>query len=137
MVSDRGSRAQRPAKGGFHQLIEDAASGLSIRLGAPVQRIAWSGTGVSAILQNGERIEADRALITVPVGLLRAGLPRSIPLPPEDQRTAIGRLGYGRGCWARSTCASRGASGPSGPNGSVDCLIRPERRGTFNTVGQP
>ena len=64
---------------------------------SPVQRIAWGDSGVAAILQDGERIEADRALITVPVGLLRAGLPALDPPPPEDQRVAIGRLGYGAG----------------------------------------
>ena len=65
--------------------------------GSPVQRVAWSECGVTAILQNGEKIEAERALITVPVGLLRAGLPALDPPPPEDQRKAIGRLGYGAG----------------------------------------
>ena len=84
-------------KGGFRQLIDDAARGLSIRLGSPVQRIVWSDSGVTAILRMARRIEAERALITVPVGLLRAGLPALDPLPPEDQRTAIGRLGYGAG----------------------------------------
>ena len=67
-------------RGGFHTLIEDAARGLAIRLGAPVQRIAWSGAGVIATLQSGERIEAERAVIAVPIGLLRAGLPALDPL---------------------------------------------------------
>ena len=70
---------------------------LGIRRGAAVQRIVWNDRGVTAILQSGEKIEADRAVIAVPLGLLRAGLPALDPLPPEDQQKAIGRIGYGAG----------------------------------------
>src|SRR5262249_11337194 len=37
-------------KGGFVRLIDDAAQQLSIRRSSPVQRIAWSAGGVSALL---------------------------------------------------------------------------------------
>jgi monoamine oxidase len=120
-------------KGGFHPLIEDAARGLSIRLGSPVQRIAWSESGVSAILQNGERIQADRALITVPVGLLRAGLPTLDPLPPEDQRTAIARLGYGAGVLGKIYLRFPRRFWPERPKWFGRLPDAPERRGTFNT----
>src|SRR5260370_34713695 len=55
-------------KGGFQALIEDAARGLSIRLGSPVQRIASSESGAAAIVQQGENLEAERVLSTVHVG---------------------------------------------------------------------
>src|SRR5215471_8228387 len=84
-------------KGGFVPLVDDAACGLSIRTLLPVERIVWSEAGVSAILKSGETVEADRAVIAVPVGLLRAGLPAFDPPLPEDQRRAVGRLGYGAG----------------------------------------
>jgi monoamine oxidase len=120
-------------KGGFHQLIDDAARGLSIRLSSPVQRIAWSESGVAAILQDGERIEAERALITVPVGLLRAGLPALDPPPPEDQRIAIGRLGYGAGVLGKIYLRFPRRFWPERPKWFGRLPDSPERRGTFNT----
>ena len=120
-------------RGGFHQLIDDAAQGLSIRLGSPVQRIAWRDSGVTAILQSGEAIEADRALITVPVGLLRAGLPALDPLPPEDQRIAIGRLGYGAGVLGKIYLRFPRRFWPEQPKWFGRLPDSPERRGTFNT----
>src|ERR1700722_19209165 len=120
-------------KGGFHQLIDDAAQGLSIRLSSPVQRIAWRDSGVTAILVSGEAIEADRALITVPVGLLRAGLPALDPSPPEDQRTAIGRLGYGAGVLGKIYLRFPRRFWPERPKWFGRLPDSPERRGTFNT----
>ena len=38
-----------------------------------------------------------------------------------------------RACWARSTCASRTASGPSKPKWFGRLPDAPDRRGTFNT----
>src|SRR6185436_16299467 len=56
-------------KGGFVGLVEDAARQLIIRRSAAAERIVWSDRGVTAILQGGEKIEADRAVIAVPLGL--------------------------------------------------------------------
>ena len=61
-------------RGGFRSLIDDAARGVNVRHGVAVERVVWTGAGVTAVLQSGERIEAERAVIAVPVGLLRAGL---------------------------------------------------------------
>ena len=121
-------------KGGFHQLIDDAAQGLSIRLGSAVQRIAWRDSGVTRDPAGvARRIEADRALITVPVGLLRAGLPALDPLPPEDQRIAIGRLGYGAGVLGKIYLRFPRRFWPEHPKWFGRLPDSPERRGTFNT----
>ncbi|MFI5003209.1 MAG: flavin monoamine oxidase family protein, partial [Reyranellales bacterium] len=120
-------------KGGFHPLLEDAARGLDVRFGAPVQRVAWSGTGVRAILQSGESIEADRALVTVPLGLLRAGLPSLDPLPPQDQQIAIGRLGYGAGVLGKIYLRFPRRFWPESPKWFGRLPDAPDRRGTFNT----
>jgi monoamine oxidase len=119
--------------GGFHALIEDAADGLDLRLGAPVQRLAWSGNGVTAILQSGEKIEADRAVVTVPLGLLRAGLPALDPLPPLDQQKAIGRLGYGAGVLGKVYLRFPERFWPDRPKWFGRLPDAPDRRGTFNT----
>ena len=120
-------------KGGFLSLINDAALGLSVRLACPVQVIAWSDAGVKAILKSGEAIEADRAVIAVPVGLLRAGLPSLDPLPPEDQRTALGRLGYGAGVLGKIYLRFPRRFWPERPKWFGRLPDSPQRRGTFNT----
>jgi polyamine oxidase len=120
-------------KGGFLPLIEDAVHGLDVRLDAPVHRIVWSGPGVTAILQSGEKIEADRAVVTVPVGLLRAGLPTLDPLPPEDQQRAIGRMGYGAGVLGKIYLRFPRRFWPDQPKWFGRLPDAPDRRGTFNT----
>ncbi len=120
-------------KGCFLPLIEDAARGLDIRLNAPVERIAWSGTGVTALLRTGGKIEADRAVVTVPLGLLRAGLPTFDPLPPEDQLRAIGRMGYGAGVLGKIYLRFPRRFWPDQPKWFGRLPDAPDRRGTFNT----
>ncbi|MBV8409412.1 MAG: FAD-dependent oxidoreductase [Alphaproteobacteria bacterium] len=120
-------------KGGFVRLIDDAAQQLSIRRDSPVQRIAWSESGVSAFLQSGERIDADRAVVAVPIGLLRAGLPAIDPPPPEAQRIAIGRLGYGAGVLGKIYLRFPERFWPDSPKWFGRLPDAPDRRGTFNT----
>ena len=120
-------------KGGFKALIEDAARGLEVRLDAPVKRIAWSGSGVVALLHSGEKIEADRAVVTVPLGLLRAGLPTFDPLPPDDQLRAIGRMGYGAGVLGKIYLRFPHRFWPDEPKWFGRLPDAPDRRGTFNT----
>ena len=120
-------------KGGFLPLVEDAARALDVRFNAPVQRVSWSASAVTAILQGGEKIEAERAVITVPLGLLRAGLPAFDPLPPEEQRQAIGRLGYGAGILGKIYLRFPRRFWPDQPKWFGRLPDAPDQRGTFNT----
>ena len=120
-------------KGGFQPLIADAALGLDIRHGAIVERIGWTGTEVTAVLRGGERIAADRAVIAVPVGLLRAGLPVVDPAPPPGQRAALDRLGYGAGVLAKLYLRFPRRFWPAQPKWFGRLPDAPDRRGTFNT----
>lgn len=120
-------------KGGFRHLIEDAAEGLDVRLNAPVERIAWSGAGVTAVLADGGKIEADRVVVTVPLGLLRAGLPTLDPLPPPDQQRAVARLGYGAGVLGKIYLRFPYRFWPDEPKWFGRLPDSPDRRGTFNT----
>ena len=112
--------------GGFRTLLEDAAQNMAIRFDAAVQRIVWSDAGVTAILASGEKIEADRALIAVPLGLLArrsAGARSAAARGPAEGDRPPGL--WRRAFWARSTCAFPSASGPSIPSGSAACPMRP------------
>ncbi|MGQ0581879.1 MAG: flavin monoamine oxidase family protein [Reyranella sp.] len=120
-------------RGGFKPLLGDAAQGLDIRHGAVVERIGWSDGGVTAVLRGGEQIVADRAVITVPIGLLRAGLPALDPLPPEPQRLALGRLGYGAGILGKIYLRFPRRFWPEQPKWFGRLPDSPDRRGTFNT----
>ena len=76
---------------------------------------------------------ADRAVITVPIGLLRAGLPALDPLPPEPQRLALARLGYGAGILGKIYLRFPRRFWPEQPKWFGRLPDSPDRRGTFNT----
>lgn len=120
-------------KGGYVSLVDDAARQLSIWRSAPVERVAWSDRGVTAILKGGATIEADRAVIAVPLGLLRAGLPILDPLPPLEQQKAIGRIGYGAGILGKIYLRFPHRFWPEQPKWFGRLPDSPDRRGTFNT----
>ncbi|HLG44859.1 MAG TPA: NAD(P)/FAD-dependent oxidoreductase [Reyranella sp.] len=120
-------------KGGFKTLIDDAARGLDIRLGAPATALAWNAVGVVATLANGERLEADRAVVTLPVGLLRDGRFRLDPLPPPLQQAALARLGYGAGVLGKIYLRFPHRFWPDKSKWFGRLPDAPDRRGTFNT----
>jgi polyamine oxidase len=120
-------------KGGFIQLVDDAAEGLDVRLGTPVQRVQWSEHGATAVLKSGEALVADRIVIAVPVGLLRAGMPLLDPLPPLVQQTALGRLGYGAGLLGKIYLRFPHRFWPETPKWFGRLPDGPGKRGTFNT----
>ena len=120
-------------QGGFKPLLEDAARGLDIRLDVPVTALAWHGEGVVATLKSGERLQAERAVVTLPVGVLRDGRFRLDPAPPPEQQRAIGRLGYGAGVLAKVYLRFPHRFWPDGSKWFGRLPDSPDRRGTFNT----
>lgn len=120
-------------KGGFKTLIDDVVHGLGIRLAAPATALAWNAGGVVATLASGERLSADRAIITLPVGLLRDGRFRLDPLPPPEQQAAIGRLGYGAGVLGKIYLRFPHQFWPDKSKWFGRLPDAPDRRGTFNT----
>ena len=135
VVPDGRAGAQRPAaSGGFRTLLEDAARNMAIRYDAAVaahrlERRRRAPRSSRAV----EKIDADRALITVPLGLLRAGQPALDPLPPMDQQKAIGRVGYGAGILGKIYLRFPQRFWPEHPKWFGRLPDSPERRGTFNT----
>ncbi len=81
--------------GGFVGLIADALQGVTTSLSTAVVGISYSDSGVSLQLGTGESLKVDRALVTVPLGVLQEGSIRFNPLLPFSHRTAIASLGMG------------------------------------------
>jgi len=74
--------------GGYGNYLARLAAGLPIRLSAPVRRIDWSGQGVRVEMEDGTRLQAKAAIVTVPLMVLRDG-PAFTPPLPNTVRAAI------------------------------------------------
>jgi monoamine oxidase len=80
--------------GGYRRVTHALAVGLDIRLSTPVVRIEHGGGGVVVHTSEGA-LDATSAIVTVPLGVLKAGsIVFDPPLPPAHQ-AAIDRVGFG------------------------------------------
>ena len=80
--------------GGYDQLAERMAAGLDIRLAQEVHEIRYEDHQVNVVA--GDRTyTADWAIVTLPLGVLKANRVRFTPELPDWKRQAIGRLGMG------------------------------------------
>lgn len=79
---------------GYSQIAEHLANGLSIATGQVVTEIAWGSGGVDVTTTSG-RYHGDRAVVTVPLGVLQAGTIRFTPALPAKAVTAVRQLGSG------------------------------------------
>lgn len=110
--SINGDRASH-VRGGYARLPQALAerlarAGGSIRISAHVNEVTWSAGRVGITLTSGEVLEADTAIITLPLGVLQADAVRFTPSPAnviEDAR----RMAMGRS--AASTLSSVRAGG--------------------------
>lgn len=80
--------------GGYVKLVEALAEGLDIRTSRPVERIERLDDGVR-VTSKGEAVEGTHVIVTVPLGVLKAGSIEFVPPLPEAKRDAIERLGVG------------------------------------------
>ncbi|MGQ0672512.1 MAG: FAD-dependent oxidoreductase [Hyphomicrobium sp.] len=83
--------------GGYQPMAERLAEGLRIRLSCPVRQIRYGETGRPGvtIVTDSDVIEGDFAIVTVPLGVLKAGDIVFTPPLPSEKQTAIQRLGVG------------------------------------------
>jgi len=79
---------------GYDALIEHLARGLTVRLAHAVSGIDWSSGSVKVQTQQG-LFTAEHVVVTVPLGVLKAGGVRFSPALPLAKRQAIGQLGMG------------------------------------------
>ena len=82
-------------RGGAGQLISWLAEGIDVRKGDPVREVSRSRRDVRLTLSSGEVIRADGCVVTVPLGVLKAGKVRFEPALPAGHRRAIRNLGFG------------------------------------------
>lgn len=80
---------------GYDRLLEHMAAGLTIHLNTEVEHIDWRGPGVRVTATNGAQYDADRVIITLPLGVLQAGRVRFTPALPAAKQDAIDRLAMG------------------------------------------
>ncbi|WP_165826341.1 flavin monoamine oxidase family protein [Rhizobium wuzhouense] len=80
---------------GYDTLPKALAEGLDIRLNEPVRRIRHSAGGVTVDTVTGT-LSADHCIVTVPLGVLKAGSVVFDPPLPEPHRRAIATIGFGR-----------------------------------------
>ncbi|HUY91360.1 MAG TPA: FAD-dependent oxidoreductase [Pirellulales bacterium] len=81
--------------GGYDRLVERMAAGLDVRLGQKVERIEYEDRQVRVVLAAGETVSAERALVTLPLGVLQAGSVQFSPELPDWKLAAIARLAMG------------------------------------------
>jgi monoamine oxidase len=80
---------------GYDRLLTHVRGSIPVRTGAVVTRIAHTTDGVTVTLASGEKLRADRCVVTVPVGVLKARKITFDPVLPAEKREAIGALGSG------------------------------------------
>ena len=82
-------------EGGYRRVVLQLARGLQIRQGAEVRQIRHGKAGATVVMADGSALNASHVLVTVPLGVLKAGsIQFAPPLPPAKTR-AIERLGFG------------------------------------------
>ena len=81
---------------GCQRLVAAMAAGLDLRLGRDVAEIVRSADGVQVRGRDGTSEHGSHVVVTVPLGVLKRGVPRFSPGLPADRLTAIERLGFGR-----------------------------------------
>jgi monoamine oxidase len=80
---------------GYARLLERLAVGLPIVFRQVVQEVRWSPSGPVRVCTQRAHYEAERVILTVPLGILKAGRIRFIPPLPSWKQEAIHRLGMG------------------------------------------
>ena len=79
---------------GFQEIIQLLAQGVPVELGQTVEQVAWAGRQVQVTTSTATH-SADRVIVTLPLGVLKAGAVRFTPALPGRKRSAIAALGMG------------------------------------------
>jgi monoamine oxidase len=80
---------------GYAQILGPADSDLDIRLGTELRRVTLESDSVALATADAALGRFDAVVITVPLGVLKAGRIAFAPALPDEKQTAINRLGFG------------------------------------------
>jgi monoamine oxidase len=80
---------------GYQAVVDALADGLTVHLGQVVERIETGGPGPVRVQTGQGTFEADRVLVTLPLGVLKEAAVTFDPPLPETKQLAIKRLGFG------------------------------------------
>ncbi len=81
--------------GGYRQIVDVLASGVAVRRGQAVTEIDHSGPAIVLTTASGAAFEADRVIVTVPLGVLKDDFIAFRPSLPVRKRSAIASLEMG------------------------------------------
>lgn len=81
--------------GGYGQVVDVLASGVAVTTGHAVTGIDHSGSTIVVTTDGGATFEADRVVVTVPLGVLKDGFIAFRPSLPVRKRDAIAKLEMG------------------------------------------
>jgi len=84
--------------GGFGALASALANDLTIHLNAVVQKIEWDPKRPVRVHTTAGTFEAEAAIVTLPLGVLRSGSVEFSPALPVPKAAAMARLGVGDMC---------------------------------------
>lgn len=79
---------------GYDEIAQRLAEGLDIKLEQVVKKIEYGEDGVTVTTED-DVLEADRVVVTLPIGVLRKGVVEFDPPLPDDRATAIKHIGAG------------------------------------------
>jgi monoamine oxidase len=80
--------------GGYDRIFDGLAGEYEVVLSALVEAVDHAGPGVELTV-GGERVTADAAVVTLPLGVLKAGVTTFDPPLPPAKAAAVDRLGMG------------------------------------------
>jgi monoamine oxidase len=81
--------------GGYTQPFTKLSQLLDVKLNTAVKKIRDDNTGVTVITADGQALRADAVVVTVPLGVLKAGAIEFTPALPAWKQEAIEKLGFG------------------------------------------
>lgn len=78
---------------GYSRVIDHMAQGLDIRLGTVVEAVEWNAQGVK-VTTNAGVLHAEQVIITLPLGVLKAGGLHFGPSLPSERLEAMNKLAF-------------------------------------------
>jgi monoamine oxidase len=83
--------------GGYGRVTDALAEQITdLKLNSPVSKIVHSPDHVEVHTRQGEVLQADAVIVSIPIGVLKAGSIHFEPALPQWKQTAISRIGMGK-----------------------------------------